>query len=282
MKNILVPTDFSECAGYATDFAVALVAKSGGNVFLYSNIPVHPLWDNLSEKQKMEYPESFAGMYDLMNHFQEFIDAYNEPNVTFHCRYSAGSIHQAVENLAKEEDIDLILVGSHGSSGLREVLYGSNAQKIVRNVPFPTLVVKAPVGLPTFKKVVFASDFKPGAEVAFRQMLDFLSGMDATVSLLNIRLYPEYAESTQEVKEQMARFEMMAKDMQTHSHISYEQDLEEGVKHYLEDFGADLLVMQREEHSRLFRIILGSSLESLINHTEIPVLVLNDFNHKDS
>lgn len=280
MKRILVPTDFSDCAGYATDLAVALAGKHKGDVFLYSNIPVHPLWDRLNENQKMEYPESFAGMYDLMNHFEEFVDSYDEPDVNFHCRYSAGSIHTAIENLARKENIDLIIVGSHGSSGLKEKLYGSNAQKIVRRVPFPVLVVKSPVPEPSFRKVVFASDFKAGAETVFQQLLDFLEGTDATISLLNIRLYPEYAEPSTEVKENMARFEMMAKDFQTQTYISYDQDLESGVKNYVKEFGADLLVMEREEHSRLLRFVLGSALESLINHTEVPILIFDDLNHE--
>lgn len=279
MKKILVPTDFSDCAGYATDLAVALAAKRKGDVYLYSNIPVHPLWDKLDEDQKMEYPESFAGMYDLMNHFQEFVDSYHEPEVTFHCRYSAGSIHHAVENLAREEDIDLIIVGSHGSSGLREVIYGSNAQKIVRRVPFPMLVVKAPIPDPSFKKIIFASDFKEGAETAFQQLLDFLEGTQAAISLLNIRLYPEYAEPSSEVKETMAQFEMMAKGFETQSHIYYDQDLEAGVTHHIEAFGADLLVMERVHHSKLIRIVMGSALESLINHASIPILIFDDFNH---
>lgn len=279
MKKFLVPTDFSDCAGYATDLAVALAAKTGGEVFLYSNIPVHPLWDQLDERQKMEYPASFAGMYDLMNHFEEFVESYHEPDVTFHCRYSAGSIHHAIENLAREENIDLIIMGSHGSSGLREVLYGSNAQKIVRRVPYPVLVIKSPVPDPSFKKVVFASDFREGAEIAFRQLLNFLEGTGAKISLLNIRLYPEYAESAEEVKDTMTRFEMMAKGFETQSQVDIDQDLESGVQKYIDDFGADLLVMERTHHSKLIRIIMGSALESLINHANIPILIFDDFNH---
>ncbi len=280
MKKILVPTDFSDCAGYATDLAITMAAQQKGEVFLYSNIPVHPLWDKLDEQQKMEYPESFAGMYDLMTHFEEFVGQYEETGVQFHCRYSAGSIVHAINNLAKEEDIDLIIMGSTGSSGMKEVLFGSNAQKIARRASHPVLVVKAPVKDPPFKRVVFASDFRKNAEAAFRQLLEFLAGTDAVISLLYIRLYPEYADSMDEVNRRMTDFERMAKDFETHKNISDGQDLEAGIQWYSKNFGADLLAMQRADHSRIFRLMLGSTLESLVNHSTIPILVLNDINHR--
>jgi nucleotide-binding universal stress UspA family protein len=55
--------------------------------------------------------------------------------------------------------------------------------------------------------------------------------------------------------------------------------LETGISAYSKDFGADLLAMQRADHSRFFRAMLGSTLESLVNHSTIPMLVLNDINH---
>jgi len=279
MRKIIVPTDFSDCAGYATDLAVALAAPSDGEVILYSNIPVHPLWDKLSDDQKIEYPKSLAGMYDLMNHFQEFIDRYAEPNVKFDCRYSAGTIHHAVENMANEESADLVIVGSHGSRGIKEVLFGSNAQKIARHVTRPVLVVKAPVKDVPFKRVIFASNFDDSSKTAFRQLLNLLKGSNAQINLLSIRLYPNYTDPEADLINRMSQFEMMAQDFQLGRYILDDQDLERGIQAFIQAHGADLLVMQQSHHSLLFRLLLGSAWEAIVNHAPIPVLILNDISH---
>ena len=279
MKKIVVPTDFSACAGHASDLAVKLAEQHDAKLYFYTNIPVHPLWNDLTDQEKMGFPGSFAQLYDLTKHFQEVQDKYEGSGIDFQSRYSAGSIHHAMDNLCHEENIDLIVMGSHGSSGINELIFGSNAQKLARHAPCPVLIVKDVLPESSFKRVVFASDFNTEAEVAFQQLLAFLEGTQAHISLLYIRLYPEYVDGIAAIKQRMKHFESIASNFSCERHILPHQDLEKGVQRFLVQNDADLLAIQQKKHPRLFRLIMGSTVDSWINHARIPLLVLNDKNH---
>jgi nucleotide-binding universal stress UspA family protein len=279
IKKILVPTDFSACAGYATDLAVKLAQQYEANVYLYTQIPVHPLWNQLPQEVKEKRPKDFVELYELKKRFEEVVRKYKGTGVSFFTTHSAGSMLRMVENLVEEEGIDLIVMGSRGSSGVSEVVFGSNAQKMVRMAPCPLLVVKKQVEDFPFERVIFASDFEKEAEIPFRRLIDLLAPFPKTdLQLLYVRLYPQYVASPEIVKRRIQRFEGMAKGLQVSHHSLDDQSIEAGIGKFARDQQANLVTMARTGHSWLYRVALGSSVEALINHFDLPILVLNDKN----
>lgn len=144
IKKVLLPTDFSENSNYAFDYAVGLAQKL--NARLYVLHVIHELIDttgfyipNISldqlqkdlEKGAEEMMDKFCG--ERMGDFKD----YERMNVI-------GLPHIEILSVAKEKGIDMIVMGTHGRTGIDRVLFGSTAEKVLKKAPCPVLTVRHP------------------------------------------------------------------------------------------------------------------------------------------
>jgi len=145
IRSILLPTDFSECGNYALPYAASLARKFGASILCvhviepmvptvgYSGmtepLPIADISDQLEDSAERELPkiaecEECAGLEveELIVH---------------------GEAAAEIVRVAKERNVDLIVVSSHGRTGLGRIIFGSTAEAVVRHAPCPVLVVKA-------------------------------------------------------------------------------------------------------------------------------------------
>ena len=94
MKSILVPTDFSDCAGYATDAAVQLAKRFNAKVYLLNSQNLPPYWDNLPEEEKSKWVKVNQGIETAANLLKELKDKY--PNIQFETSATSKSLPDAV------------------------------------------------------------------------------------------------------------------------------------------------------------------------------------------
>ncbi|MEL7340246.1 MAG: universal stress protein, partial [Bacteroidota bacterium] len=207
-KKILVPTDFSRPALAAGDLAIELASLFNAEVHFFHKLNLPPKWDEYDEETKARFPETIYDLRYMENNFKVLRKRYTEQPVRISTTYSGGDMVPTISRYIDEEDIYMIIMGSHGRAGLEEIVFGSNAQKVVRNVHCPVLVLKQPIESATFKNVVFASDFRDEARKPFKQMLDFARRFNSHVHLLHIAAYPRFKASS----EDNARMEDFAKD----------------------------------------------------------------------
>jgi len=142
-KTILFATDFSDNSEYAFDYALALAKKFEGLLAIIHviNEPVdlrgfyvpHISFESLEE----EIEEGARKMMDRFcrSHVRDY-----EPVMTF---IVPGVPYDEIIKKAMELSADLIIMGTHGRSGLDHVLFGSTAEKVVRKSPIPVMTVRA-------------------------------------------------------------------------------------------------------------------------------------------
>lgn len=142
--KILVPTDFSESAKYALPFAIDLAEKYGAEIHILHvvepiAVPVDFAWGTYSypdiEKQLSGYVEK-----TLEDIIREQIPA----SLTVTSSIVHGKSWREIITLAREGEMDLIVMATHGLSGFSHALYGSTAEKVVRKAPCPVLTVRHP------------------------------------------------------------------------------------------------------------------------------------------
>jgi universal stress protein A len=146
-KRILCPTDFSEPAGQAVQAAVELARHCSALLLLVHVVPPVPV-----PYQPLASPgPSFdvtAYLQELTNTSQQTLKAYAEarvpPEVAADLRVSAGDPALEILRQAQESAADLIVIATHGHGGWRRFLFGSVAEKVVRQATCPVLVVHAP------------------------------------------------------------------------------------------------------------------------------------------
>lgn len=145
MKNILLPTDFSEYAQYAMRYARSFAREYGSVVhvvhvvedslyftqFVYDGAPFDPsaLLEGLAE--------------DRRKRLEEFV-AEIGPDVETRSYLRRGVAASEIVAAAKELNADLVVIATHGRTGLRHALFGSVAERVIRSAPCPCLVVRRP------------------------------------------------------------------------------------------------------------------------------------------
>ncbi|MFB6361975.1 MAG: universal stress protein [Halobacteriales archaeon] len=138
-ENILIPTDGSEQATNAAKAGLALAADLGASVHVLTVlgefesriVPISGEQDELREEQH-EHGEEIVGAV---------ADAAEELGVDATTSVSPGIVHKEIESYVEERDIDLIVMGSRGLTNVEKALLGSTADKVVRTLDIPTMVV---------------------------------------------------------------------------------------------------------------------------------------------
>jgi nucleotide-binding universal stress UspA family protein len=142
-SKILAPTDFSDPSRVAVDYAVDMVAP-GGTIILCHVVDDIPLTYGYVGVA-VPPPELGRKLADeAANELKRFVPDKVPPGVTVKRKVLHGSAFVAIVRLAREENVDVIVMGTHGRSGLKHILIGSVAEKVVRKSPCPVLVVRPP------------------------------------------------------------------------------------------------------------------------------------------
>jgi universal stress protein A len=146
IKKILLATDFSDNSKWALSYALSFAQKYDAKLYILHVIqqPIYPL-----------------GMYaeisfDAMDKFNRNVSEVTEREMKNLCETGLGEFKNyeslilsgtpflEILRTAKEKEVDLIVVGTHGRTGLDHVLFGSTAEKVVRKAPCPVLSVRLP------------------------------------------------------------------------------------------------------------------------------------------
>lgn len=145
-ERILVPTDGSNVAEVAVDHAVDLAEKYGAEVHALFIADVDAVAYGLGTEQVDRIQQgNFSGMTDLREDAEEATGHVKEQaearGLTVVERHAGGKPHDMIADYAEDNDIDLVVMGSHGRSGVRRALLGSVTERTLRSTHVPVLVV---------------------------------------------------------------------------------------------------------------------------------------------
>jgi len=139
IQRVLCPVDFSDPSGRALDYALDLAGALGAELHLLHayQLPVYALPDG-ALIPSAELAASVSG--DAQRAFDQLAARIPE-GVNVQRHLTEGAPHLEVQRLVKELDIDLVIMGTHGRTGLARLLLGSVAERVVRTCPVPVLSV---------------------------------------------------------------------------------------------------------------------------------------------
>ncbi len=144
IRRILFPTDFSEHADYAWPYALQFAQEFGAEVHLLHVVAQPP---RVSEAYAMNFnPEKFAQALttEAQASLDRLVHAAKDRNVECRSAVRVGVDFHEIINYARTSQVDLIIMATHGRTGLAHTLVGSVAEKVVRKAPCPVLTVKHP------------------------------------------------------------------------------------------------------------------------------------------
>jgi len=143
-QSILLATDFSEPAGEAAAHAIALARATGARLHLLHVIEEFSYWESFSLKSfpSPEVLDELAKSARLA--LDDLVDEKDRAGLAITTEVRHGKPFVEIIRAARDAGADVVVIGSHGASGLAETLFGSTAETVVRKAPCAVLVVRHP------------------------------------------------------------------------------------------------------------------------------------------
>lgn len=263
MKNLLVPTDFSEYSNAALEYAIYIAKIRKSTIHVVSVV----LSNNNEEFEKIE-----AKMRELKKD-PKLIGVAIETYVKLD-----GAICDKVLECAEEIKADLILMGSHGSSTITEILLGSNTEKVVRKSNFKVLTIKHSMIREDIKTIAFASDFSRESNQIFGSIRDIAEKFNACVHLLKINT-PTHFEPTRVSMEKINKFikneNLTPLNGDKFKVALYSDSTEElGVLNYCIENEIDIIALGIHNKTSMWKLLHESTSQNLVSHSFRPVLTI--------
>jgi len=273
MYNILIPTDFSDNAQKAVNYAIWLFQGSEVNFFLFNAYGTSRTEgsmlisiDDILEK------EAELEMDNELKRVQEVLDKDMKINgFTRNC-----TLTSYISEVIDDWSIDLVILGTKGESGIKGKIMGSNATNVIRKVDIPIIAVPSTTkwdDLGEFN-IGFGSDLKPfhGRELITK----LLTELESDVRKVKFEIFyitPEKGEVPDDARSYMDQ----VCESQDCSYVNViDSDIENGLDQYIDNKTPDLLMLVHRRDSFLSRILGNSISQSMMLKAEMPILVLHD------
>ena len=301
LKTLLATTDFSDAARSGVRYAVTLAEQLGATVSLLHVI---------------EPPSWMAGMGDvpLVREDSDVVasaraqlaalakrEGKGDVAVSFSVR--TGKPYHEITTAADNRAADLIVIATHGYTGLEHVLLGSTAERVVRHAPCPVLTIPARA-LPKragkadpfkLKKILVPIDFSNHSKAALPWATLLAAQFNAELVLLHVaEKFPiDYLLGRELMSEMIvpalkqaeADLELMAAGLSKSTSGKISAVVREGkpydaICEAAKAMGADLIVLTTHGYTGLKHVWLGSTAERVVRHSPCPVLAVRELNRK--
>lgn len=280
MKNILIPTDFSENAWNALKYALRFFENEACNFYLlhvnrlanYTNgtgtyIPSQEEIDeNFTKPAKKQLKE-------VLKHV-----ALELPQNKNHNFYTLTDYNFFIESIRKHVDdkkIDFIVMGTKGASGLKEVVVGTNTGDVIRKVKCKTLIVPEKAIYTKIDEVAFPTDYSLTYGI---QTLNPLARVirNQKASLRVVHISPQKEDLNHNQVENKELIEDFFSELPYSFHNLTSLKIEDAIQCFVESRSIDMIVMVAKNLNYFQQILFHSRIEKISYHVEIPFLVLHE------
>ncbi len=276
MKNILLPTDFSDNSWNAIQYAVELFKDEKCNFFLLNTYT--PMIYNV---EFMEVNTAKFGLIDAMretskkniNEIQQKIEnQFNNPNHSYSKISSFNTLTSEIKELHKGHVMDLIVMGTKGASGVKEVLFGSNTVHVIKNAKCAVLAIPSDFIFEPPREILFPSDYEVSFnEKLVKEIIDISNAYNSRVNILNASNGYDLSEKQEKNKQKL---EELFKEGAYLFHNVSNQNVLEAISKFQLKVRINLLVMINNKNSFFENLFFKSTINQIGFHLNIPFLVI--------
>jgi len=268
-ERILVATDGSEYSEAAVTQAIALASKCRSTLYVLTVVEVNVEFMGIAP----------ALMERLDKEAKTIIDNVQtkaaEANIECNPLVRHGEQpYKFIVDIAQQEGIDVVVIGTHGKTGLKKLLMGSVAAKTIGYAPCPVLVIP-PTALISLKNILVATDGSKYSEAAVKEAINIAQACGSTLTVLCV-VKPErpsgYMEEAKSIVEKVKQ-EAAQAGIDATTEVREGEPYEE-IVNVAKEKNIDLIVMGRYGRTGLKRLLMGSVTERVIGHATCGILVI--------
>lgn len=270
--------DFSKCSIDGLKFAAIVARKTKSEIcilhIIHRQILFIPGLDSvvMSPVTEQEFEKKFYGTLIGLaeKKLQHLFKASYLKGLKITSKIDIGiNIYQKIVEHSKQIKADMIIMGSKGLNGTKQILIGSNAQRVVRFSEIPVIVT--PHEIKRIKKIVFASDFEKESYKIFPSVKAFAEIFGAQICLLKINTFQNFESSNENIKLLSAFNQKFKADYKVFIQNDYVK--ESGIIEYANRVNADMIAIGTHARKGLARFFRGDVTGNVIRMTFKPVFV---------
>ena len=293
IKGILVPTDFSPSAEAACRLGARLAMRAEAKIILFHALPGIELVEEVGRGKGKTQEEILSNVRDRMQHwFETVVPEEFRRFASVEIKVKVGEPIPGITWAATQSDVDLILMGTHGRTGLAHLVVGSVTEAVLRAVSVPVLALRSGKEDRTssaMQRILWATDLSPVSERAWRYTLTLADLLRAEVTLIHV-VHPNelagLADQHPPPKNWLERYlAPLERDLEQRGRAVEAQRLRarwkvllgvpaEVIVRQAQAEQADLLVVGTHGRTGLRHVLLGSVAETVILKAPCPVLAV--------
>lgn len=193
----------------------------------------------------------------------------NVQNFTFKALFDFDSLTDAINQVIVSEDIDLIIMGSNGATGIKEIIFGSNTLKVIRNVDCPILVIPENYNFKCIASILLsAENYKEFKKDSIESLTQIIEIHQSLLSVLDLN------PNTDEKKNHLDCIEYLLGETPFDYFNIQNVPASMAISSIMQLFNFDLHALFMEPKSFIHDFIFGSKYDDINYVTQVPILVL--------
>lgn len=279
MKNILVPTDFSDNSWNAIQYALEFFKDTSCNFYLLHVTSISnyaggetPIIPTAQVIEKTLLKQAKIELQKLLIKIKEL---YPNTNHTFITLSSYDYFIDAIRNHIDEKNVDFIVMGTKGANGVKRAIVGTNTGDLITKVKCPVLVVPEKANFSIPKEIAFPTDFNIFYQTNILSSISELAKLyDSAIRILHVAKKDEQLTSYQKENQEYLNDYFM--DEKHSFHRVTNKKIEAGVQCFVESRDINMIVMIAKNLNLFQQILFKPAVEEISYHTEVPFLVLHE------
>ena len=297
-RDILLPTDFSPCANAALHQAVTIAERFQGTVTMLHVVIVHESDPSnlkaLMATSSLSYDKIITNAEEMLHTREGMIET---PVLIEKVLLRGISTTSEILRYAAEHHPDLIVMGTHGRTGIRRLVMGSVAEKIIRLSSSPVMTVRCgsdgkPLDYPNYRSILLPVDFSKASTKALWTASEIARKYGSKLTLLHVTEAPEFtgylegddlyddelsSSQIEEAEKTLADFLSKAPldGIEVYTRVIYGRPGRKIVEFaHKEDI--DLIIIPSHGKSGFEKLLMGSNVNKVVHRADCPVLVLKN------
>ncbi|MEZ4779065.1 MAG: universal stress protein [Flavobacteriaceae bacterium] len=279
MQRILFPTDFSENSWNAIQYAFAFFqGKSIDFHFLHVGFQTtaEDLKNDLHAQGVSLKTSETKGILSKLIDLKEKIQLlFPNHKHRLHTHFENTLFIEGIRKVVKNEEIDFIIMGTKGASGIKEATLGSHAGAVITRVKCPTLIVPEKASFQNPATIAFPTDFNlPYKNRVLKTLQIFATYHHATIKILRVVRKGGSLE-----EDQLKNKEFLTDALQNNPHSFHwieSPELEKGLQNFVDSMEIDIIAMVGKNLNFFQRLLFKPKVSKISYHTKIPFLVLHE------
>jgi nucleotide-binding universal stress UspA family protein len=277
MKKILLPTDFSDNAQNAINYALNLYKDESCTFYLLNTYtPIIYSYDYqmntggyLGEIADVVRENSIKKLNEIEENVKE---KFNNPKHHFEIVSSFNLLTDEIKDKLEQFSIDLIVMGTKGATGAKEILFGSNTIHIIQKVKCPVLAIPDGHFFEEPKEILFPTDYKVDYSTKqLESLITIATLFDSRVHVLHVSHDVDLTKIETKNKEKL---ENLLLDVKQASYRVEDQDIPQAINEFQKSTYVQLLMMINNKHSFFENLFFRPVINQIGFHLNIPFLVI--------